>query len=281
MLCPWKRGLFLSLILLPFFYPPLLSEGYCAGELYKYQDKDGKWVITDKPRKDSVSKEPEATKHYLEYLSQGHDYAEAGDFNKALEAYTEAIELKSDGTDGYVGRGACNAHLGNYQLAEKDFDMAIQLNPGNYQAYWARALLHTTLRNFDKAVDDYSRVIDLNQDFAAMAYANRGWVYRNRLRDSQQAISDYTMAIKLKAGSALVYYHRACALLDTRKYREAVEDLSKAIELEEDFAGAYALRGFVYQEYLGQPEKGEKDIDYANKLLKKTPIGKPGMPFTP
>ena len=275
-----QRSLFLSAMLLLFLYPSLLYDGYCAEELYKYREKDGTWIITDKPRNPSVSKDPETTRNYLQLLSEGHAHAKSGDLHRALDAYSKAIEQNSKDPEGYVGRGACYAHLGNHQLAEKDFDTAIRLDPENYQAYWNRGLLHCTLGNFDNAVDDYSRVIDLKEDFA-MAYANRGWVYRNRLRNSQEAIHDYSMAIKLKAGSALVYYHRACALLDTRKYREAAEDLSKAIELEQDFAGAYALRGFVYQEYLGQPEKGEKDIEYAKKLLGKTPIGKPGMPFTP
>jgi len=278
-MCFWQKSLFLTAIALLFFYPLFLYDGYCVGELYKYRDKDGTWIITDKPRKLPVSKDSGTTRNYDHLLSEGHAHAKSGDFHKALDAYNKAIGQNSKDAEGYVGRGSCYAHLGNNQLAEKDFNTAIQLDPKNYQAYWNRGLLHTLLGNFNKAVDDYNKIIDLKPDFA-MAYANRGWIYRNRLSKSQRAILDYTTAIKLNGGSALVYFHRAFAFLDVGKYLETVDDLTKAIDQDKDFAAAYALRGFVYQQYLGQPKKGEKDLEQAKKLSGKTPMGNQKMPFS-
>lgn len=60
------------------------------------------------------------------------------------------------------------------------------------------------------------------------------------------------------------YFARACAWDDKKDYNKAIEDYSKAIELNPDFADAYYKRGFVWQ---GKKEYDKAITEYDKAIL--------------
>jgi tetratricopeptide (TPR) repeat protein len=68
--------------------------------------------------------------------------------------------------------------------------------------------------------------------------------------------------------SAEVYYNRGVTFINYRKYEDAVEALSKAIELEPDLARAYYNRGIAFLN-LNKYDEAMKDFDKAWSVREK------------
>ncbi|MGE4570063.1 MAG: tetratricopeptide repeat protein, partial [Gammaproteobacteria bacterium] len=61
------------------------------------------------------------------------------------------------------------------------------------------------------------------------------------------------------------YYNRGNAYIKITKAKLAIKDLSKALELDEDFYQAYYNRGTVYKQ-LGKDDLAQKDLAKAKSL---------------
>lgn len=81
----------------------------------------------------------------------------------------------------------------------------------------------------DQAIVEYTEAIKKNPDLVD-AYNNRGCVYI-RKRDYDKAISDFNEAIELNPDCARTYYNRALAYIGTADYDQALSDYSRAVSL--------------------------------------------------
>ncbi len=84
---------------------------------------------------------------------------------------------------------------GEYDSAVNDYSEAIKLNPKDATVYLNRGRAHLNKKNYDLAIEDYNKVIELNPS-EAMAYFNRGESYE-RKGNSPQAIGDYQKVLEL------------------------------------------------------------------------------------
>ena len=80
----------------------------------------------------------------------------------------------------------------------------------------------------------------------ALAYNDRGFAYAAQ-GDYDQAIADYTEAIKLKPKDASAYNNRGYAYDQQGDYDQAIKDYDQAIELKPKDAAAYRNRGDAYE----------------------------------
>ncbi|GHS84893.1 hypothetical protein FACS1894103_6030 [Campylobacterota bacterium] len=74
-----------------------------------------------------------------------------------------------------------------------------------------------------------------------LAAANRG--------DNQEAIRQFTQAIKSDPNNARAYYERGLLYGDIGDYKKAIEDYTRAININPNYADAYVNRGFLYAEF--------------------------------
>ena len=113
------------------------------------------------------------------------------------------------------------------------------------------------------AIDEYSKAIKLDPNYP-VAYYNRGIAYDN-LGQHEKAIKDYDKTIELDSNNADAYNNRGNVYDDLGQHEKAIKDYDKAIELNPNNADAYNNRGAVYDD-LGQYEKAIKDYDKAIEL---------------
>jgi tetratricopeptide (TPR) repeat protein len=95
------------------------------------------------------------------------------------------------------------------------------------------------------------------------AYLLLGWLYQQPPVDLDAAIDDLSKAIELDPQDAVTYNNRGSAYYDQGELDQAITDLSKAIELDPELAIAYKNRGFAYG------NKGELDqaiADYSKAI---------------
>jgi len=166
-----------------------------------------------------------------DYVHQGFGYAELGDYEQAIAAYTKAIELDPDCATAYHNRGIAYRKLGDYDQAIADHSKAIELDAENAKYYNNRGFAYNELEEYTLAISDFTKAIELDPGYA-FAYNNRGWAY-SQLEDYTRAFQDFEKSIELNRDNPWVYYYRGLTYADQGDTENAITDLEMALQLSE------------------------------------------------
>ena len=90
--------------------------------------------------------------------------------------------------------------------------------------------------------------------------------------EHQKAIDNYTKAIELNPKDAAAYYNRGRAYYNLGQYQKAIDDYTKAIELDPNCMEAYYSRGCAYDSL----EEYRKAIEDYNKVIELDPQSSEG-----
>ena len=95
----------------------------------------------------------------------------------------------------YYKRGVAYTENGDYDCAIEDFTQAIELNPNFAEAYYQRGLADAKKGEVDKAIADYTKAIALKPNYADAYYRrSKAWL---RLGETEKAKSDMKTASKI------------------------------------------------------------------------------------
>lgn len=120
---------------------------------------------------------PAATPNPTFLFESGEAFIRNGDFHRAIDEFTRAIELIPSYGFGYQIRGDSYFQLAQFDMAIQDYDKAIELDPNNKSAYNGRGLARYQLGQYQLAIEDYDKAIALDDRFAS-AFNRRGLAYR-------------------------------------------------------------------------------------------------------
>ena len=109
----------------------------------------------------------------------------------------------------------------------------------------------------------------------AEAYANRGSIYDEEDK-LDEAIADFTAALKLTPGNATLYVLRGTSYGNKSDFQRAITDFTEAIRLDPKDSAAYANRGVAYQE-TNQNDKAIADYRKALELEPGNETAKDGL----
>ena len=87
-----------------------------------------------------------------------------GEYDKAIQDYTFAIDRLPEYPQTYVDRGFAYYLKGEYDRAIQDHDTAIGLEGNNSAAYYGRGLAHSSQGDVTKARADLNKAIKLGYD---------------------------------------------------------------------------------------------------------------------
>jgi tetratricopeptide (TPR) repeat protein len=180
-----------------------------------------------------LKKEYENQKKELNGLKRklsGADGSHRQDILKQIgdgEKHYKAIHL--------IEAGELASRKGEKMSALESFTSAIALRPEFALAYAMRGTVYMELDRNDRAFTDVQRAIDLDPK-DAFYYAMRGAIIFGRcskgnLPPCEQALKDIKNAIRLQPNSSELYLMRAGVYLETNRNKEALEDLTRAINL--------------------------------------------------
>ena len=147
--------------------------------------------LSDMPKLTEAEKISPATQKFNEALKLYN----SGDYNGAIELYTEAIALNPNFEVAYYNRGNAYALQQQYERAIQDYDKAIALNPNYTNAYYNRGLAYAMSGNLKQAILDATKVIEILPDYAD-AYQLRGLCYQE-LGETDKAEADFAKAREL------------------------------------------------------------------------------------
>jgi tetratricopeptide (TPR) repeat protein len=190
------------------------------------------------------------------YYWRGRAYFEKCLYDKAIEDFTECIKLHPENSEFYYMRGQAYFKRKLYREAVRDFNKAIKLNPNYDEALKAKKEVEKLLKSEEGSgtKEEKKEIKKLEERVSAESNPNNADFYYHRGRAYferglyNEAIEDFTKAIKLKPDEAYIYWWRGRAYYEKRDYNEAVQDFTKAIKLKPDEADFYYWCGGAYYE---------------------------------
>ena len=130
-------------------------------------------------------------------------------------------------------------------------------------AYVKRGYCYTIKGLFDNAIEDYTMAIKLEPN-NPFYYAARGVAYsKKKLFD--RAIEDFSNAVTIQPEYLKAYFERGNAYLKKHDYDSAIEDFTKVIKIDPDYMNAYKGRGIAYDRK-GLRNLAQTDAEKAKQL---------------
>ncbi|UII26264.1 tetratricopeptide repeat protein [Fulvivirga maritima] len=170
---------------------------------------------------------------------------EAGNYERAIELYSKAIEFNSYDDFLYYQRGVCRYNLGKYYPAIGDLERAIELNPDEADYLNYRGLCKYALGDYNQANEDFKYATELDSTFAR-AYYNRAYTQFS-LRQSDSALFNLNKAIEYNPENPNYYHDRAVLMLQKNESTEAINNYMMALNLGyEDHAALKNKLGVAY-----------------------------------
>jgi len=205
----------------------------------------------------------------LALYNRGDAYNSKGEYERAIQDFTQAIALRPDFALAFNGRGIAHDGNGDPDRAIQDYDQAIRLKPDYAEAFYNRGRAYKRKGDDERALQDYSQAIRFKPDFA-VAFNNRGNIYRGK-NQSARAIQDYDQAIRIDPNFVIAFKNRGDVYGGRGEFDRAIQDYSQAVKIAPDFAIGFKARGDVYYRR-GDYERGIHDFSEAARLDPKNPI---------
>ena len=169
-----------------------------------------------------------------DYMNRGLMFALRGDFDIAVDDFTDAIKLNPNLAVAYVQRG--KALIARRLPKQNRYSL-----DGEFTFAWVFNTLDTGGDDDERAIADFSKALELNPNLA-VAWNYRGRIHRER-GDTEKAMADFNQAIRREPNYAFAYSNRGATQEDDEK---ALDDYTRAIELNPGLYIAYANRGNRY-----------------------------------
>ncbi|MBA3028450.1 MAG: tetratricopeptide repeat protein [Desulfobacteraceae bacterium] len=175
------------------------------------------------------------------HMNKGFEAYMNHDLDQAIEMYSVATKIKRRNTYlAYANRANIYFSRGQYDQAIDDYTEVLKLRPNELSTYLSRGNVWLAKGQTDKAIEDFSKAIDANPKYAS-AYVCRGklWCKNGEI---DKAHNDFSKATELDNNSpeTLIPMARFLSTCPEEKYRngnQAVELTRKAIEITHNWEG--------------------------------------------
>jgi len=171
-----------------------------------------------------------------------------------LAEYEAAVVEESEQwtADQWVNSGWEYLDDGDYEAAMKSFDRALELNPEDGQAWWGRALVQRAQGEYQASVQALGEAIEMAPNLGGL-YVDRGWIYFEQFGEVEQALDDFTKAINVQPLEAGFYFQRGLIYQYIGKVAEAREDYERYMRIATDDPDA-DWRSAIENWFLENPE---------------------------
>jgi hypothetical protein len=127
-------------------------------------------------------------------FAAGMVHAQNGCLERAIECYTESIQLNRRDGEAYQERAAAYVQLGRSEEALADCDEAIRIDPRDCEAYRIRGGILLKRDDYAQAIENFSRILQWAKKDSD-AYYQRGLTHA-ALGQYAEAVADFGCAIR-------------------------------------------------------------------------------------
>lgn len=192
-------------------------------------------------------------------LAEGNKYFDAGETDKSIDAYKQAVKLNPDFAEAYFRLGVAYSLLESEEEATRLPGEVTEPTPKGTKGKKKEPEKTNAEKAFDNAVKIYEKVVKKNpEDDIAFFYLGRSY---NKLNEDDKAAKALRQAVKLNPENVEYQTELAESLINIAEYTEAVRALRKALEMDENNLQA--------EELLERAQAGQKRIEFGKKQIQK------------
>ena len=197
------------------------------------------------------------------YVELGRAHFHAGQFDEALAAFQQAIDLNPGAVGAYNGIGRVYYHTGPARTAIEAYERAIALDPHYIDPYYGLGILYSAqLGEYDAAIDAFQRGVQ-NNPADSFLTASLGSTYA-RMGRFERAVAYLEQAISLQPDSAFAYNWLSIIYLYLKRYDDVIPACQREIEIE-DGNDPRRLLGYTYH-FLGDYDEAILQLEQSLAL---------------
>ena len=195
--------------------------------------------------------EPKNAKNALLFSNLGLVQRRLGEFDKALESYSFALNFAPLAVPILLDRAAIYMEMGKTDRAYTDYCQVLDEDKQNKEALLMRAYIYVLRRDYPAARMDYNRLLELDPQ----SYSGRLGLATLEQKEGKfrEALEILNKMITATPDDATLYIARA----------DVEREMEEAIRLDAASADAYLLRGNIY---LTQKKKGLAKADFEKAI---------------
>lgn len=209
--------------------------------------------------------EKKALEEYNKWLTDGDKAFASKDYDKALEAYTEA-EKRNDFDDLLPRRKI-------YQV-KRAFEKEKQTQKELLREYLEKATIAQKKRMYSEAVGYYKKAYELKPDSVALGEVIKNLNIKSSIKTEldekynlgkyAEVIKDYSRILKKEKTNSDHYLGRGLAYAITNEYDKALKDFTQALELDYANLAALKARAELYTSRKDYPKAAADLTSYLN-----------------
>ena len=215
---------------------------------------------------------------YQQLSEKAIEYIEMDSLSKAEELLLQALKLEPKNAKNamlFSNLGLVQRRLGEYDKALESYSFALNFAPLAVPILLDRAAINLEMGNTDRAYTDYCQVrrdypaarIDYNRllEIAPQSYSGRLGLATLEQKEGKfkEALEILNKMITVTPEDATLYIARADVEREMKHEDLALVDLEEAIRLNPSSADAYLLRGNIY---LTQKKKALAKMDFEKAI---------------
>ena len=165
------------------------------------------------------------------------------DYEGAIKAFDEVIEMGSIYYDDYFLRGICTSHTGDtlsaYFYVTKAIEFALDYRAIYFYIFRSRLLIQ--LNDYPGALSDANKAVDINPN-DHFCYINRASIHVC-LKNKDLVKEDINKAMAIGVKDGCVYSYLGNILYEHEDFKGAIDAYTKAIDMDPDDDMNYYWRG--------------------------------------
>lgn len=170
------------------------------------------------------------------YFIKGSIYRESGDTSKALSSLQTAIEQDNKYEEAFYDIGVMYAARKN-PIAMEYYNNALKINPENTEVKYALAKLLQDLGKIDEAIAEYQSILIKNPS-CENCYYNMGAIYLDLKKDSKKALEQFTKAIEINPNYVEAYFARGYTYSTLKDRESAKADYNMCLKIQPNYESA-------------------------------------------
>lgn len=182
----------------------------------------------------------------LELIKQANRSRKAGDYQKAVSLYDQALDLRPRIAQAHWGRCESLSELKKPEQAIVACNDALSLKPNYAEALWSKGKALEQQKLPLESLQLYERATEIQADFTE-AWVSYGLALQGFGR-SEEAIIALDKAIALNRDLAVAWRTKGAALWNLGRLDEAIASLDKALQIEPNNSETLKLRNKARKE---------------------------------
>ena len=170
------------------------------------------------------------------YYIKGSIYRESGDTTRAISSLETAVEQDNRYVDAFYDLGVMYAARKN-PVALEYYSNVLQIDPANANANYARAKLLQDLGKIDEAIKGYEAILTSNKN-CENCYYNLGAIYLEIKNDPKKALEQFTKAIEINPNYVEAYFARGYTYTKLKDKESAKADYNMCLKIQPNYDAA-------------------------------------------